>query len=83
MVLSERVEIRAVHYLMRLRIGEAGVMLSQANCSFINCVCRLVDKVKGLSGVCIRFCCHVEEPAAREVLYVNWEKGGVDVKLRG
>jgi hypothetical protein len=39
--------------------------------------------VKGLSGVCIRFCCHVEEPAAREVLYVNWEKGGVDVKLRG
>jgi hypothetical protein len=31
--------------------------------------------VKGLSGVCMRFCCHVEEPAAREVC-VNWESAG-------
>jgi hypothetical protein len=32
--------------------------------------------VKGLSGVCVRFCCHVEERAAREVLYVNRESAG-------
>jgi hypothetical protein len=40
-------------------------MFREANGRFVHYVGRFVDEMKGFFGMCMRFCCHVKEPARK------------------